>query len=70
MQKYLLVWGVMVHNMNALVETIRSDLMIDEAAWANGGYANVHGQIMGKPNVTKGGQHVICVDLHCHFVYA
>ncbi len=64
MQKYCLMWDVMVNSMNAIVETAGSDLTIDETTWANGGYTDVHVQIIGKPNVTKGGQHVICADWH------
>ncbi len=59
----------MVHNMNALVETAGHDLTVDETTWANGGYTDIHGRIIGKPCVTKGGQHTIIVDLRHRFVY-
>jgi hypothetical protein len=48
MQMYRLVWEVMTHNMNQLIERGGLDLTMDETTWSNSSYAYVHGRLNGK----------------------
>jgi hypothetical protein len=56
----------MVNNVNAITKRASLDLCGDESTWAHQGYANLVSSmltlVMGKPNITKGGQVVIVTD--------
>ncbi len=69
MQKYRLVWDVMTHNMNQLIERGGLDLTMDETTWPNSSYADVQGRLNGK-KTDKGGQHVMLLDSQRRYVYA
>jgi hypothetical protein len=56
-QKYRLVWDVMTHNMNQLIDKGGLDLTLDETTWPNSSYAGIQGRLQGK-KTDKGGQHV------------
>ncbi len=60
-QKYRLVWDVMTHNMNQLIDTGGLDLTLDETTWPNSSYADIQGCLQGK-KTEKGGQHVLLLD--------
>jgi hypothetical protein len=60
-QKYHLVWDVMTHNMNQLIDKGGLDLTMDETTWPNSSYADVQGRLQGK-KTDKGGQHVLLLD--------
>ncbi len=57
-QKYRLVWDVMTHNMNQLIDKGGLDLTMDETTWPISSYADVQGCLQGK-KTDKGGQHVL-----------
>jgi hypothetical protein len=57
-QKYRLVWDVMTHNMNQLIDKGGLDLTVDETTWPNSSYADIQGCLQGK-KTDKGGQHVL-----------
>ena len=69
MQKYRLVWDVMTHNMNQLIERGGLDLTMDKTTWPNSSYADVHGRLNGK-KTDKGGQHVLLLDSQRRYLYA
>ncbi len=48
MQKYRLVWDVMTHNMNQLIERGGLNLTMDKTTWPNSSCANVHGRLNGE----------------------
>ncbi len=60
-QKYCLVWDVMTHNMNQLIDKGGLDLTMDEKTWPNLSYADVQGRLQGK-KTDKGRQHVLLLD--------
>ena len=60
-QKYQLVWDVMTHNMNRIIQRGGLDLTLDETTWPNGSYADMHGRLNGK-KCNKGGQHVLLLE--------
>jgi hypothetical protein len=60
-QKYRLVWDVMTHNMNQLINKGGLDLTMDETTWPNSSYADNQGRLQGK-KTDKGGQHVLLLD--------
>ncbi len=60
-QKYCLVWDVMTHNMNQLIDKGGLDLTMDKTTWPNTSYADIQGCLQGKKS-EKGGQHVLFLD--------
>ncbi len=40
-QKYCLVWDVMTHNMNQLIDKGGLNLTLDETTWSNSSYADI-----------------------------
>jgi hypothetical protein len=68
-QEYRLVWDVMTHNMNQLIERGGLDLTTDKTTWPNSSYANVQRRLNGK-KTEKGGQHVLLLDSQRGYVYA
>jgi hypothetical protein len=69
MQKYCLVWDVMTHNMNELIDKGGLDLPMDETTWPNSSYAYTQGRLQGK-KTDKGGQHVLLLDSKRQYIYA
>jgi hypothetical protein len=61
-QKYHLVWDVMTHNMNQLIDKGGLDLIMDETTWPNSSYADVQGRLQAGKKTDKGGQHVLLLD--------
>jgi hypothetical protein len=68
-QKYRLVWDVMTHNMNQLIDKGGLDLTMDETIWPNLSYADVQGRLQGK-KTDKGGQHVLLLDSKRQYISA
>jgi hypothetical protein len=68
-QKYCLVWDVMTHNMNQLIDKGGLDLTIDETTWPNSSYADIQGHLQGK-KTDKGGQHVLLLDSKRQYIHA
>ncbi len=68
-QKYRLVWDVMTHNMNQVIDKGGLDLTLDETTWPNSSYADIQGHLQGK-KTDKGGQHVLLLDSKRRFIYA
>ncbi len=68
-QKYRLVWNVMIHNMNQLIDKGGLDLTLDETTWPNSSYADIQGCLQGK-KTDKGGQHVLLLDSKRRYIYA
>ncbi len=68
-QKYHLVWDVMTHNMNQLIDKGGLDLTMDETTWPNSSYAVVQGHLQGK-KTDKGGQHELLLDSKRGYIYA
>ncbi len=58
---YRLVWDVMTHNMNQLIDKGGLDLTLDETTWPNSSYADIQGCLQGK-KTDNGGQHVLLLD--------
>jgi hypothetical protein len=69
MQKYCLVWDVMTHNMNQLIDKGGLDLTMDETTWPNSSYADIQRCLQGK-KTDKGGQHVLLLDSKRRYIYA
>ncbi len=69
MQKYRLVWDVITHNMNQLIDKGGLDLTMDETTWTNSSYADIQGCLQGK-KTDKGGQHVLLLDFKRQYIYA
>ena len=67
--KYCLVWDVMTHNMNLLIDKGGLDLTLDETTWPNSSYADIQGRLKGK-KTDKGGQHVLLLDSKRRYIYA
>ncbi len=68
-QKYPLVWDVMTHNMNQLIDKGGLDLTMAETTWPNSSYADIQGCLQGK-KTAKGGQHVLLLDSKRRYIYA
>ncbi len=68
-QMYRLVWDVMTHNMNQLIDKGGLDLIFDEITWPNSSYADIQGRLKGK-KTDKGGQHVLLLDSKRQYIYA
>ncbi len=68
-QKYRLVWDVMTHKMNQLIDKGGLDLTMDETTWPNSSYADIQGRLQGK-KTDKGGQHVLLLDSKRGYIYA
>jgi hypothetical protein len=68
-QKYPLVWDVMTHNMNQLIDKGGLDLTLDETTWPNSSYADFQGCLQGK-KTEKSGQHVLLLDSKRQYIYA
>ena len=68
-QKYRLIWDVICHNMNQLIQVGGLDLTADETTWPNSSYADVHSNLIGK-KTNKGGQHVLLLDARRRYMYA
>jgi hypothetical protein len=68
-QKYCLVWDVMTHSMNQLIDKGGLDLTLDETTWPNSSYADIQGPLPGK-KTDKGGQHVLLLDSKRQYIYA
>ncbi len=68
-QKYCLVWDVMNHNMNQLIDKGGLDLTMDETTWPNSSYTDIQGHLQGKKS-DKGGQHVLLLDSKRQYIYA
>jgi hypothetical protein len=47
-QNNCLVWDVMTHNMNQLMDKGGLDLIMDETTWPNSSYADIQGCLQGK----------------------
>ncbi len=60
-QKYRLVWDVMTHIINQLIDKGGLDLTLDETTWPNSSYADIQGRLQGK-KTDKDGQHVLLLD--------
>jgi hypothetical protein len=60
-QKYCLVWDVMTHNMNQLIDKGSLDLTLDETTWPNSSYVDIQGHLQGK-KTDIGGEHVLLLD--------
>jgi hypothetical protein len=62
-----MIFDVLVHNTNAITKKACLDLCGDESTWAHQGYADSISDmlsiVIGKPNVTKGGQVVLVMDV-------
>ncbi len=61
MQEYRLVWDVMTHNMNQLIDKGGLDLTQDKTTWPNSNYSDKQGCLQGK-KCYKEGQHVLLLD--------
>jgi hypothetical protein len=68
MQKYRLVWDVMTHNINQLIDKGGLDQTMDETLWPNSSYADIQGHFQGK-KADKGGQHVVLLDSERRYIY-
>jgi hypothetical protein len=68
-QKYRLIWDVMTHNMNRMIEFGGLDCTGDETSWPNSSYADVHSTLKGK-KTDRGGQHVLLLDARRRYIYA
>jgi hypothetical protein len=68
-QIYHLVWDVMTHNMNQLIDKGGLDLTMDETTWQNSSYADIQGRLQGK-KTDKGGQHVLLFDSKRQYIHA
>jgi hypothetical protein len=68
-QKYRLVWDVMTHNTNQLIDKGGLDLTMDETTWPNSSYADIQHHLQGK-KTDKGGQHVLLLDSKRRYIYA
>jgi hypothetical protein len=68
-QKYCLVWDVMTHNMNQLIDKGGLDLTMDETTWPSSSYADIQGHLQGK-KPDKGGQHVLLLDSKRRYIHA
>ncbi len=68
-QKYRLVWNVITHNMNQLIDKGGLDLTLDETTWPNSSYADIQGRLQGK-KTNKGGQHVLLLDSKRRYICA
>ncbi len=68
-QKYPLVWDVMTHNINQLIDKGGLDLTMDETIRPNSSYADIQGPLQGK-KTDKGGQHVLLLDSKKRYIYA
>ncbi len=68
-QKYHLVWDVMTHNMNQLIDKGGLDLTLDETTWSNSSYADIQGCLQGK-KTDKGEQHVLLLDSKKRSIHA
>jgi hypothetical protein len=66
-QKYHLVWDVMTHNMNQLIDKGGLDPTMDETPWPNSSYADVQGCLQGK-KTDKGGKHVLLLDSKWQYI--
>ncbi len=69
MQKYCLVWDVMTHNMNQLIDKGDLDLTMDKTKWPNSSYTDIQGRLQGK-KIDKGGQHMLLLDSIRRYIYA
>ncbi len=69
MQKYRLVWDVMTHNMDQLIDKDGLNLTMDETTWPNSSYADIQGCLQGK-KTDKGGQHVLLLDSKRWYIHA
>ncbi len=52
-QKYCLVWDVMTHNMNQLIDKGGLDLTLDETTWPNSSYADIQGRLCKERRLTR-----------------
>jgi hypothetical protein len=68
-QKYCLVWDVMTHNMNQLIDKGGLDLTMDETTCPNSSYADIQGCLQGK-KTDKGGQDVLFLDSKRRYINA
>jgi hypothetical protein len=68
-QEYTLVWDVMTHNMNQLIDKGGLDLTMDETTWTNLSYARIQGHLQGKKS-DKGRQHVLLLYSKRQYIYA
>ncbi len=68
-QKYRLIWDVMTHTMNQLIDKGGLDLTLDETTWPNSSYTDIQGCLQGKKTY-KGGQHVLLLDSKRRYIYA
>ena len=68
-QKYHLIWDVMTHNMNRMIQFGGLDCTGDETSWPNSSYADVHRTLKGK-KTDRGGQHVLLLDARRRYIYA
>ncbi len=69
-QKHRLVWDVMTHNMNQLIDKGGLDLTMDETTYPNLSYADIQGHLQGKKTDKKGRQHVLLLDSKRRYIYA
>jgi len=62
------IWDVICHNTNVITLFAELDLCVDETSFAFNGWGkagiSLFGLVMGKPNVTHGGQSCLTSDVH------
>jgi hypothetical protein len=68
-QKYHLVWDVMTHTMNQLIDKGGLDLTMDKITWPNSSYADIQGRLQGKKS-NRGGKHVSLLDSKRRYIHA
>jgi len=66
--KFDYIWDVICHNVNALALVAKTDLCYDETSCAFNGWGEANtglvGLVLGKPNITRGGQLCLLSDVH------
>ena len=66
--KHDYIWDVICHNTNAITLFAELDLCLDETSFAFNGWGEagtgLFGLVMGKPNITRGGQSCLLSDAH------
>jgi hypothetical protein len=66
--KYDLIYKTIIHNVNAITALAELDQTGDETTWGHGGFGEagtgIIGRVGDKPGKTKGGQIVLCSDVH------
>jgi hypothetical protein len=69
--KYNMIWDVICHNMNAILNEGGDDICIDETSWSHMGFGSeALERVYGKPGINKGGQTVIAVSAKRRYLLA